>query len=509
MQLICISRGSYSKGKAFAEALASKLGCLCVGREELLEKATEAGIAAGKLEIACLKSRVFSERLMLEREHFQAFATAYLAERALSGPLVYHGRTGHLLLQRVSHVLRLRVVADMESRITSVEQSLGVDRTRAQKYIDDIEEDRKRWAKLFYNVDWDASSGYDFIINLEHANTENAASSFCNVAQLPEFQETPASRKILSDLLLSSRCRVALASDDRTYNAAFQVRAESGLVSITYLPRNADLAETVPKVLEAVPGVEKILCSVASTRILWLQERFDPKVEVFNQLLDVAQRWDAAIELIRFKATDTPPVIERAPSVDGGMTPSERLMSKGIEDQDTEADRSDSDADDGDNGGLEETLGQLVKAGRSGGRMTVSGAVSDLLSAIDRSQVYTLVVIGETYLKKEKAARIRLVRELGNALHDHLRTAVIQTEELKQQYLVGGRQLVSMLSYFAITIIVYLLVFSNQQPILELLTRTGTSWRIIATVLVALFVPFIAFSYGKATHYLLKLIKME
>jgi len=509
MQIICISRGSYSKGKAFAEALASKLGCPCIGREELLEKATDAGIAAGKLEIACLKSRVFNERMMLEREHFQAFATAYLAERALSGTLVYHGRTGHLLLQRVSHVLRLRVVADMESRITSVEQTLGLDRTRAQKYIDDIEEDHKRWAKLFYNVDWDLSSGYDFIVNLEHANTENAASAFCNVAQLPEFQETPASRKILNDLLLSSRCRVALASDDRTYNAAFQVRAESGLVSITYLPRNADLAETVPKVLETVPGVEKILCSVASTRILWLQERFDPKVEVFSHLLDVAQRWDAAIELIRFKASDKPPVIERAQNGDDGMAPSERLMSKGIEAPDIQKESLDSDADDKDDGGLEETLGQLVQAGRSGGRMTVSGAVTDLLSAIDRSQIYTLVVLGDAYLNKEKAARTRLIRELGNALHDHLRTAVIQTEELKQQYLVGGKQLISMAGYFAITLIVYLLVFSNQKPILDLLTRSGTSWRILAAVFVALLVPFIAFSYGKATHYLLKLIKME
>jgi hypothetical protein len=57
MQLICISRGSYSCGKAFAESLARKLGCTCVGQEELLERATIAGIAAGKLEMACVNPR--------------------------------------------------------------------------------------------------------------------------------------------------------------------------------------------------------------------------------------------------------------------------------------------------------------------------------------------------------------------------------------------------------------------------------------------------------------------
>ena len=93
MNLICISRGSFSIGKAFAESLAAKLGCACLGREELLELATQAGVAAGRLEMACLKSRNLDERMLLEREHYQAFTTATLCERALAGPLIYHGRT--------------------------------------------------------------------------------------------------------------------------------------------------------------------------------------------------------------------------------------------------------------------------------------------------------------------------------------------------------------------------------------------------------------------------------
>ncbi len=506
MRLICVSRGSYSGGKAFAEELASRLGCACVGREELLERATDAGIAAGKLEMASLKPRGLNERMALEREHYQAFVTAYLAERALAGPLVYHGRTGHLLLQRVSHVLRLRVTNDMEARIASVEQRFGMDRAKARRYIEEVEEDRRRWARSFYNIEWDESSGYDFIVNLEQASVQNVASAFCAVAQLPEFQETPAARKGLQDLLLAGRCRTALARDDRTYSAGFKVQAEGGVVSITYLPRHAREAEAVTSVVEAVPGVKRVLCSMATTRILWVQERFDPKAEVFSHVLDVAQRWEAAVDLLRFCAADTPQVVEEAPSEEAGPPPSQRANG-GVED-DLPGERGPSEQQE--DGGVEETFDALIRAGRAGGKLTVYGTANEVLAGLDRTAPYSLVAIGDTYLDKGKAARVRLGRELGNTLHERMKVAVIQTEEMKEQYLMGPRQITTMLLYFGMTALVYFLVFSNQQPILELLMgKEGLQWHVAAAVAVALFVPFIAYTYGKATHLLLKLVRME
>jgi len=505
MQLICVSRGSYSKGMAFAEHLSSKLGCACLGREDLLERATDAGIAAGKLELSCLKARGLSERMALEREHFQAFASAYLAERALDGPLVYHGRTGHLLLQRVSHVLRLRVVADLDTRLLSVEKRFGMDRAKAQRYVEQIEDDRRRWARFFYNVDWDASSGYDFTINLENTTVENVSTAFCAVAKLPDFQETPASRRVLEDLLLTSRCRVALAKDDRTYLASFRVQAEGPVVSVTYLPRHAHVADAVPKVLERVPGVERVLCSMAATRILWVQERFDPQAEVFQHLLDVAQRWEAAVELLRFKSTDGdgPPVIDRAAPGADVPPPSARRASGGVE-----ADGS-TDAEESDDGGLEETFNALVKAGRAGGRITVAGTPSDILAALDRTTPFSLVAVGDTFLDKGKAARLRLSRELGNTLHERLKVAVVPTEEMKAQLLFGPRQLATMLACLGVIALIYLLVFTHDRKVLDFMAREGTRWRVLAAALVALFVPLIAFTYGKAVHYLLKLIRME
>ena len=83
MQLICISRGSQSRGEEFAKKLAAKLGYECLGREYLLEEATRLKIPVGKLETAIIKPHIFSESLALELEHYKALATYLLCQKAL------------------------------------------------------------------------------------------------------------------------------------------------------------------------------------------------------------------------------------------------------------------------------------------------------------------------------------------------------------------------------------------------------------------------------------------
>ena len=135
MQIICVSRGSLSRGKELAQLLAQKLDYTLLSREDLVEAAVEEGIQVGKLETSMMKPGAFTERLARERDHYLAFSTAYLCEKIRQGPLVYHGRTGHLLLRGVGNLLRVRVLADQEYRISAAMQSLGLDRERATRYL--------------------------------------------------------------------------------------------------------------------------------------------------------------------------------------------------------------------------------------------------------------------------------------------------------------------------------------------------------------------------------------
>jgi hypothetical protein len=92
------------------------------------------------------------------------------------------------------------------------------------------------------------------------------------MAQLPDFQMTPASSKALQDLHLGARARLALARDKRTHPAAVKVRADSGVVTVSYRPQDQVLARDIPSVLETVGGIRDLRITMATANLLWIHE---------------------------------------------------------------------------------------------------------------------------------------------------------------------------------------------------------------------------------------------
>ena len=517
MQIICISKGAHSAGKALAQSLAEKLGHRCVCRDELIEAATQEGISVGKLEMAMVRGRGFSQQLALERDHYLAFSRAYLCERALKESVVYHGRTGHLLLQGVNNVLRIRAVQDLESRIAQVARELSLEREAASRYIQDVDADRERWVRNMYGVSVDEPINYDFTVNLQNVSVGNAASALVATAQLPDFQLTPASIEALKDLYLGARARMALARDEETYRAAVKVRADRGVVTVNYLPRDADAAPHIRRVLEGLPEVSDLRITMATATLLWIQEKYQAHSEVYDKVVEIATKWNAAVELVRLAPESAKP--EQDPiqePVQAAPLGGEQSYDGGIQD-----DEPDLEVDDG---GVSDTLDELAGAGRAGGGKSVYGGQQDLVEALDRSFPYTLVVIGDAFLSKAHAARVRATRDLRSFLADRIRAPVVTADELGEQYLFGRKDLIRTVVFLTITVLLYLAVFSNQEWILAFMTNTGwyaeavqgtflsrNEWlpKIVVSLALVLFIPVVAYSYGRVTGAFMKLIKME
>lgn len=188
----------------------------------------------------------------------------------------------------------------------------------------------------------------------------------------------------------------------------------------------------------------------------------------------------------------------------------------GIEEDEPEADVDD--------GGVTETLDELAGAGRAGGGQSVYGGQQDLVEALDRSFPYTLIVVGDAFLSKAHAARVRAVRDLRSFLSDRIRAPVVTADELGEQYLFGRRDLVRTAVFLTLTALLYFLVFSNQEWVLAFMANTGWyadavegtflarfDWlpKIAVSLALVLFIPVVAFSYGRVTGAFMKLIKME
>lgn len=519
MQAICISKGYVGGGKELAERLAEKLDYTCLSREELIGAAVKEGIQVGKLEMAMVKPRAFSERLAAEKEHYLAFSTAYLCDRAVEGSLVYHGRTGHLLLPGVSHVLRVRVVAGEERRIRAVMNRMGIERKKARRYVEEVDEDRRRWVRSMYGVSLEGAINYDIIVNLEQMSVENAASALMGVAQLPDFQMTPASRKAMLDLQLGAKARLALARDERTYKATFKVRAAAGVVTVSYLPQDSRLAEFIPEVLRPLPGISEARITMAMTNLLWIQQEYQPHSETYDKVVELATKWNAAVELVRLAPEQESPSAqdEAAPVSTTEVAAYDRHeYNGGIEEDSPEAP--------GDNGGLRPTLDELASVGRSGGGRTIYGDQRQLVDALDRNVPYTLAVIGDVFLSKGHSARLRATRDLQSVLSEYVKAPVVTADELGSQYLLGKRDVIRTAAFLALTVVIYLLLFTNQELVLGFLAHSGWyaeaientflarfGWmsRVVVSAAVLLVIPIVAYSYGSVTSAILKWIKME
>ena len=336
-------------------------------------------------------------------------------------------------------------------------------------------------------------------------SVENAASALMGVAQLPDFQITPASQRAMMDLRLAAKCRVALARHERTFRAKFKVRADAGLVTATYLPQDSRYAEFIPEALAPVAEVSEIRMTMATTNILWIQERFDSTSQAFQEVVELATKWNAAVELLRLAPKDAQQTDSPGQPLAVSEAGASGEYNGGIEDDVEEA------SSDGD--GLKSTLDELAAVGRSGGGTVVRGEAQDLLESLDRSPSYSLVVIGDLFPEKSHAARLRMTRELQRSVGEHIAAPVVGTDDLKVQYLFGRRDVSRLVGFLAFVAALYFLVFSNQEIVLRFLF--GQWWgggflpKIMVAATVFLFVPIIAHSYGTIAKSVMKLIKME
>ena len=500
MQIICISRGSQGRGEEFAKKLAAKLDYECVSREQFLEEATRQRIPIGKLETAIIKPHIFNDKLALELEHYKALATSILCEKALNRNIVYHGRTGHLLLPGINHILKLRVVCDQEFRIQDVMQRLQLPREKAKRYLEQVDEDRRKWVKTFYNVEWDVFTLYDLVVNLSQVNVDNAATAICNMAQLPEFQATPASIKALNDLYLASRARLLLASDKRTADMNIKVRVSDRVIYITYLIQQVKDAAIINEVLQSLKDAREIVCTEAQTNILWIQEDYNAEDNSYKTVLDLANTWDAAVELLKLTPDNTQEILPEEEKT--GDRPPETWRQTGIIEENEAAESLDTP-------GLAKTYENLVRDGRAGGKRVITGSQKTLLNAIDRSLNYRLVIFDNVFLGKGASTKKRLLQEWSNLLTESLKTPVINLDEIQSKYKFGPKQLMQLVSFGLLTALVIFLIFTFEHEVINFLADPSSNMRIIAMISIVIFVPCFAFLYGKVAGLFLKMIKLD
>jgi len=265
MAIITISRGSFAGGKAVAERLGQRLGQRLgrppLSREEVLARAAkEYGIQESELAKSLTTAPHNWQQVPGKRLAYVRCVTAALLDQASAGNLLYHGYVGHLHFAGVSHVLKVRVITDMEHRIQLAMDRNHLKREEAIAEIHRADENRRRWARFIYGVDWEDPTQYNVILNIGQMSVDGACETIARMSELADFQPTAESRKRFEDLRLSSKVWATLAKDHATRGAGVNVTADAGEVLIAGSVGSSKALELIPRIAGAVEGVQAVRC---------------------------------------------------------------------------------------------------------------------------------------------------------------------------------------------------------------------------------------------------------
>ncbi len=260
MSIITISRGSFSGGKLIAEGLAKDLDFRLIDREVIVEKAAASGVSQTELREAMDKPPTFLERFRHRKYLYLALIQAALTDEVKTGKAVYHGNAGHLLLKEGGPVMRVRIIAPLEYRISMAQQRLKYTRDEAIVYIERMDADRKKWTQYLYGVNWGDAALYDVVLNLEHIDFQHACETVAHLVRKQAcFEYDARCQAEMNDLAIASRAKADLALNSGTQHVEFEVRCKDGRVWVRgKLPRE-DMVNEVRAVTEKVAGVQEVI----------------------------------------------------------------------------------------------------------------------------------------------------------------------------------------------------------------------------------------------------------
>ncbi|MBD3402274.1 hypothetical protein GF420_05220 [candidate division GN15 bacterium] len=504
MSLITVSRGTYSGGHELAQKLAEQLGYTYVSREQLADEAKRCGVPVDLLQEAIHKPPLSYQELAQERLAYLACVRVQLCDKVLAGDVVYDGHAGHMLLSGIPNILRIRVVADLDFRIHVVMHTMGKSQREAREYVNHVDLDRDRWSRFLYNVDWRDLFYYDMLVNISQTGINHALDKVLEMSQESEFQLGTEAKSSLTNLRLASWAQYQLLHDDRTRDLSVTINAHNNVLYVVGKPQEAERMPHVREVVSELEGVNDVRITLANGQILYLQDHFEQGDPAFADVLTLAERSDAAVQLMRLAGPDATPGAE---FFDASTSHEEEA---GIEVHDlVHPEPPDGEpVEPGDD--LSVCAGAFEQRGRSAGAATFYGSADWLLSHLEATRGYSMVVLGDLFLSRSRTVRMRLRDQLARRFSYRLHVPVVSTQEISQKVRFRSRDAAMLVVLVVLSAVVFASVFLRQDELLYLLAEHKTAWLRLAAagLVVALTIAF-AWLWGTVVKMLLRLVRFE
>lgn len=256
MSIITISRGSYSHGREIAELVAKQLDYTCISREILLEASEQFNIPEIKLVHAIEDVPSFFHRLSSSQDTFLSYIQLAFLRHMIEDNIVYHGYSGHFFVKDVSHVLKVRIIADIEDRIDMLQKKENLTHQQALSNITRIDDSRRKWSTRLHGMNTEDPSIYDLIINTRSGSLQEAADIICYTAHQKRFHTTTESQEHLKALLLQAEVMNILGE----LSSSLICEVKNGIVTIRTDASHSfdpDTIHQIEKRIKELPGIKE------------------------------------------------------------------------------------------------------------------------------------------------------------------------------------------------------------------------------------------------------------
>ncbi len=259
MPIITIFSGIFCNEDAVIKDVVDTTGHHLVTDDMVADMASElSGITKSKLKKAFSSKPSIFNNFTLEKERSIAYLKLALSRMLADERIVFSGYSGLLIPQKISHVLRICLIANTASRLSQARNIQQLSEEDAARIISMEDENRSVWTNTILSVN-DPWSPELFDIVLPMGKTDSAKASALIEENLLKdaVRQTTDSKTAVEDFILAVNLELALITAG--HNVGVQARKGDVVLTINkkvlMLSRLEDDLKTIA---QRVPGVKSI-----------------------------------------------------------------------------------------------------------------------------------------------------------------------------------------------------------------------------------------------------------
>lgn len=260
MPLVAMTREMGSLGKDVAASLAARSNRKVVYQEIIEPLANKMRLRKSHVERFLEGKSGIWERLTTDRTSLSIF-TADETFRFLrdGSTAVIRGWGAAHLLKDIPHVVRVRICAPLETRITRMMQRLSTEnRATVESEIQASEEAHSAITRRHFGVNWRDAEHYDIVLCTERLSVDECVEEIEAVMKRPRFRETPESVRMVEDLATEWSVRSALRRDPRTADVSISVKGDGGTARLMGIVDSQEQSNAVAAVAAGSEGVSAV-----------------------------------------------------------------------------------------------------------------------------------------------------------------------------------------------------------------------------------------------------------